>query len=82
MAVKLLAEENVRERAEIVVIGDKRVFRMAERVAETAVSIRTIGDIAEADWNQNALPFLDVPSIKPDEITPGKATAAGGRCCL
>ncbi len=82
MAVKLLAEEDVRERAEIVVIGDEQVFRMAERVAGTAVSIRTIGDIPEVDWNQNALPFLDVPSIKPDEITPGKATAAGGRCCL
>ena len=82
MAVKLLAENNVRERSEIVVIGDERVFRMAERVAGTTVSIRMIGDIAEADWNQNALPFLDVPSIEPDEITPGKATAAGGRCCL
>ena len=82
IAVKLLAEETVRERAEIVVIGDERVFRMAERVAGKTVLIRTIGDIAEADWNQNALPFLDVPSIRPDEITPGKATAAGGRCCL
>ncbi len=82
IAVKLLDEEKVRERAEIVVIGDERVFRMAERVAGKTVLIRTIGDIAEADWNQNALPFLDVPSIRPDEITPGKATAAGGRCCL
>jgi 4-hydroxythreonine-4-phosphate dehydrogenase len=82
MAVKLLAQEDVRARAEIVVIGDERVLRMAEGVAGTAVSIRTIGDIAEADWGQNALPFLDVPAIKPDAITPGKATAAGGRCCL
>lgn len=82
MAVKLLAGEDVREYGEIVVIGDERVFRMAEKVAGTAVSIRTIGDIADADWNQNALPFLDVPSIESEEITPGKATAAGGRCCL
>ena len=82
MAVKLLADEAVRERADIVVIGDVRVLRMAEKVAGTAVLIRTIGDIAEADWDQKALPFLDVPSITPDEITPGKATASGGRCCL
>jgi 4-hydroxythreonine-4-phosphate dehydrogenase len=72
----------VRKRAEIVVIGDERVFRMGETVADTAVSIRKIGDIAEADWNQDVLPFLDVPSIAPGEITPGKATAAGGRSCL
>ncbi len=30
MAVKLLAENDVRERAEIVVIGDERIFRMAD----------------------------------------------------
>jgi 4-hydroxythreonine-4-phosphate dehydrogenase len=82
LAVKLLGQEDVRERADIVVIGDERVFRMGEKVAKAAVPIRTIGDVVEADWSQDALPFLDVPSIKPDEITPGKATAAGGRSCL
>ncbi len=68
MAVKLLAGEDVRERADILVIGDQRILRMAEKVA---------GISGPAD-----VPFLDVPSITLDEITPGEATAAGGRACL
>ncbi len=68
MAVKLLAGEDVRERADILVIGDQRILRMAEKVAGISVP---------AD-----VPFLDVPSITLDEITPGEATAAGGRACL
>ncbi|MBL6928982.1 MAG: 4-hydroxythreonine-4-phosphate dehydrogenase PdxA [Rhodospirillales bacterium] len=68
MAVKLLAGEDVRERADILVIGDMRILRMAEEVA---------GMTVPAD-----VPILDVPSITAEEITPGEATAAGGRSCL
>jgi len=68
MAVTLLAGEDVRERADILVIGDQRILRMAEKVAGISVP---------AD-----VPFLDVPSVTLDEITPGEATAAGGRACL
>lgn len=82
LAVKLLTEEDVRERADILVIGDERVLRMGEKVAGTTVPINAVGDVADADWSGDALAFLDVPSIKPEEITPGKATAAGGRSCL
>ncbi|MBL6928471.1 MAG: 4-hydroxythreonine-4-phosphate dehydrogenase PdxA [Rhodospirillales bacterium] len=68
MAVKLLAGEDVRERADILVIGDTRILRMAEKVAGIPVP--------------TDVPFLDVPCITVEEVTPGEATAAGGRSCL
>ncbi len=82
ISVKLLAGDDVRRRAEILVIGDERVFHIAETVSGSSVSINIISDIAHADWEDSALPFLNVPSIEPDEITPGEATAAGGSSSL
>ncbi|HSM19746.1 MAG TPA: 4-hydroxythreonine-4-phosphate dehydrogenase PdxA [Hyphomicrobiales bacterium] len=82
LAAKLLSQDDVLERAEILVIGDEKVFRAGEKVAGAAVAISPISDIDEVDWAGEALPFLDVPAIAEDEITPGKATAEGGRSCL
>ena len=48
MSVKLLAGDDIRGRADILVIGDERVFRMAEKVSGSSVSISIIGDIADA----------------------------------
>ncbi len=81
LAVKLLDGVDVRARARILVIGDHRVFEMGERVAGLHIphkTVRKASEIALDNWNQ----LFDIPSIKPEEITPGAATAAGGRSVL
>jgi len=78
LAAKLLAAEEVRERTEIVVIGDEHVFRAGAEIAGVSLPLAVIGDIAKASFGE-ALVFLDVPAIEADGVTPGRATAAGGR---
>jgi 4-hydroxythreonine-4-phosphate dehydrogenase len=79
LAAKLLAGRDVRERANVVVIGDLHLLRMGEKVAGVSVPLQIVGDIAEARFDGDSVAFVDFPSVDPAEVTPGKATAAGGR---
>ena len=79
LAVKLLAESEVRERANVVVIGDLHLLRMGEKVTAMTVPLQIVKDIAEARFDGDSVVFVDFPSIDPSEVTPGQATAAGGR---
>lgn len=82
IAVKLLADPAIRETADVLAIGDTGVLKQAETVAKTSAPITVIGDVADAGWSGTELPFLEIPSIDPADITPGEATAAGGHSCL
>lgn len=82
LAAKLLAMADIRQQADVLVIGDLGVLHAGEKVAGCRVPVQTIRAIDEADFSGAALPFLDVPGIDPAEVTPGLATAAGGRSCL
>jgi 4-hydroxythreonine-4-phosphate dehydrogenase len=79
LVAKLLAEPDLGERANVVVIGDLRVFRMGEAAAGLSVPLHVIDDIGDADFQGGATVFVDFPTIDPSEVTPGRATAAGGR---
>ena len=81
LAAKLLAAEDVRARAKILVIGDHRVFEMGAKVASVDIPHRVIGDKSEIAFS-DAIEFLDIPSISPQDVTPGVATAAGGKSVL
>lgn len=82
IAVKMLAAIDDRTSSEILVIGDTRLLQVAEKTAGVSVPITVIDSIDKADWTAATFPFLDVPSIDPADITPGEATAAGGKSCL
>ena len=82
IAAKMLAALDEQPSVDVLVIGDIRLLRLAEKTAGVSVPVSVVGSIDEADWNGKTLPFLDVPSIEPADITPGKATAAGGKSCL
>ncbi|MDX1485455.1 MAG: 4-hydroxythreonine-4-phosphate dehydrogenase PdxA [Alphaproteobacteria bacterium] len=78
LAAKLLAMPETAARADILVIGDHRVFEQGCRVAGLEVAHRVVADAAEARFD-GGIEFLDEPTIAPEEVTPGTATAAGGR---
>lgn len=79
LTAKLVAGDDVRAAADVVVIGDQGVFDMGARVAGTGTELRVIADIDDADFTKAALNFLHVPTIEPRDVTPGEATAAAGR---
>ena len=82
IAVKMLAGLDDRSSTDVVVIGDIRLFRLAEETAGVSVPVSVIKSLTDADWSADAFPFLDVPSIDLADITPGQATEAGGKSCL
>lgn len=67
LSAKVLADAELRARADIVVIGDRRILDMGAKVAGV--------DIAFGD----GVELLDQDTMPPDTVTPGEATAAGGR---
>ena len=79
LTARLLAATDLRAHGRMVVIGDRRVLRMGADVAGVSLALETIADIAEADVGGDGIALLDVPTIAPQEVTPGEATAAGGR---
>jgi 4-hydroxythreonine-4-phosphate dehydrogenase len=81
LAAKLLDGADIRDRASILVIGDHRVFEMGAKVAGLDIPHRRIAHAAEAKF-EGGIEFLDLPTIDPAEVTPGEATAAGGRAVL
>lgn len=82
LAAKLLAADDIRQHADVLVIGDLGILRAGEAVAGCHIAVRVVRDAAEADFSGPELPFLEVPGIAPADITPGQATAAGGRSCV
>ncbi len=82
VTVKLLTDAEVRDRARIVLVGDRRVLAMAEKVVGQEVSCRVVDRLDEAAADGEDILFLDLPTIDPSDVTPGEATAAAGRACL
>ena len=82
LAAKVLAAPDIRQFADVLVIGDHGVLQAGERVAGCQVPVQPVRTIGEADFSGKAQPLLEVPGIATADITPGRATAAGGRCCL
>jgi len=82
LAAKLLAADDIRTHADVLVIGDLGVLGTGETAAGRRVPVRVVNDVANAEFSGPNLPFLEVPGIAPADITPGRATAAGGRSCV
>ena len=82
IAVKMLADEDIRARARILVIGDRRVLKHGEKITGINLSVSVIDDISEAKFDSDAVPFLDVPAIAEKDIKPGTVTAEAGRSCV
>lgn len=82
IAVKMLADKSLRTKANILVIGDQIVLKHGEKVSGIDLPVRVITDIAEASFEGDALPFLNVPSIAEKDIKPGTVTAEAGRTCV
>lgn len=81
IAAKLLAADAVRNAADIVVFGDRRVLEAGAKVAGLRLDIDVEADAA--DVRRGGRPVLiDLQSLDPASIELGQATAAGGRFAI
>src|ERR1700759_3843859 len=81
LTARLVASEEVRGRADLLVIGDRRIFDAGARIAGVSPDIKTM----TADTNQNAVDgvvFVDLAHLDPKDVERGVASQAGGRFAL
>jgi 4-hydroxythreonine-4-phosphate dehydrogenase len=80
LAARLLAEEEVRAAARIVLVGDRHLW---ERGAAQAGVTLPLNEVAEDSLaHPSGLGWLPLDTIAPGEVAVGKVTAAGGRTSL
>jgi 4-hydroxythreonine-4-phosphate dehydrogenase len=81
IAAKLLGSEAVRNAADIVVFGDKRVLEAGAKVAGLPLDIDVVADAVEARRGGKPV-LIDLQSLDPATIELGQATATGGQFAI
>lgn len=81
LTAKLAALDDVREAADLIVIGDRRVFDEGARIAGVKPDLRTIGPDANLGMADGPA-FMDLAHLDPGTIQRGVASKAGGDFAL
>lgn len=71
MTARILAESDIRETANIIVLGDRRILEMGITQADVAFEIALIETPADADHTADAIPMIDLANMDPSTITLG-----------
>jgi 4-hydroxythreonine-4-phosphate dehydrogenase len=78
LAAKLLAADEFRTGANLVVLGDLRILEQGAKVAGVAVDVAVVS-------SEDAIPdildrpvFVDLKNLSPDQVVPATATLEGG----
>jgi 4-hydroxythreonine-4-phosphate dehydrogenase len=82
IAAKLLALTAVREAAEVVVFGDRRVLEAGARVAGSPLDIEVYSSPDEIRRTGGKPVLIDLKSLDPAKVALGKATEAGGQFAI
>jgi 4-hydroxythreonine-4-phosphate dehydrogenase len=82
LAAKLIAAEDLRERARILILSDRRVFEAGAAIAGTEPQLRDIAGIDEADFSADRPNLLHLDCLDPAEVTPGRVSRAAGAAVL
>jgi len=79
---KLLDDEQVRERANLLIVSDERVFRAGYEVTGLTPSVRVISQVGEMDFGDGLPNLLNMPVIDPRDAPLGKVSVAAGGAVL
>jgi 4-hydroxythreonine-4-phosphate dehydrogenase len=79
---KLLDDETLRARANVLVISDERVFRAGCQVAELDPPVSIIARKEDMDFSDGVANLLDVPALDPRDVPIGKVSVAAGGAVL
>ena len=82
LVARLLAGPEPRERANVLVVGDRRIFEMGQQVARLRVPYRVVGRLEEARFDAGDVQLLEVPGVPPGEVTVGSLSAQAGKSVL
>ena len=82
LAAKLLAGFDVRAEADLIIIGDRRIFEMGRKIAGVSCSVHIVHRIEEIERGGQEIALLDFPGLSPQEFTVGQLSAKAGKSVL
>ena len=83
MIAKLLAEPNIQDLADILLVGDRHVFELGQSQAGIDWPIREVDPGHPDDWwNGKGVPLLPMETIASKDVRLSQVSAAGGRSSL
>ncbi|HEV2156398.1 4-hydroxythreonine-4-phosphate dehydrogenase PdxA [Bradyrhizobium sp.] len=82
LTAKLVAQDDIRARGRIVVIGDRRIFDEGARVAGVKPGLTMVEQGADLRAAEGDALFVDLRHLEPREVEPKTATLAGGKFAL
>ena len=81
LTAKLLANDEVRAAARIIVFGDQRILDEGARIAGVTLDIAVVAPDATYDASQRPV-FVDLGHLAPQDVKRGEATPEGGAFAL
>ena len=83
LVAKLLSETDIRDLADVVLIGDKHVFALGQEQSNSSWEMQEV-DINQPGtwWDRPGFPWISMETIHPDELQIAEVSAAGGRASL
>ena len=82
LVAKLLAGHDVQAHADLVVIGDRRVLDMGQKIAGASLAVRALRGVEEVRFGDGTIQLLDFPGVSPEEFTLGQLSAKAGKSVL
>jgi len=82
LTAKLVAQDDIRARCRIAVIGDRRIFDEGARVASLKPDLAMVEQGGDLRAAKGEALFVDLGHLDPKEVTPKTATLAGGKFAL
>ncbi len=82
LMAKLLSLDEVRSRANILIISDPRVFHAGCAVAGLEPRVREVDALEEADFSRGEPNLLRCPAVDPEEVALGRVSVEAGAAVL
>jgi 4-hydroxy-L-threonine phosphate dehydrogenase PdxA len=82
IVAKLVGRPEIYESANVVIIGDYRVFRMGQAIAGLSHPVVLTDRIDPARFEIGRPVFYDYPAISDEEVTPGKVNPKSGKAVI
>ncbi len=82
IVAKLVGRPEIYESANVVIVGDHRVFRMGQKIAGLSHPVELTNRIDLASFEIGKPVFYDYPTISDKEVTPGKVNPKSGKAVI
>lgn len=75
---RILSDGRLSDATRLVVIGDRRVLELGARQADVRLELKSYDRPGAVDWNNPAIPLVDLGNTDPALYSPGKVSAESG----